>query len=173
MDRFSAMDAAAFNDFRVFYASKTCPFKGKLAGPSGLYSAKVPTLDLLMAGEHLPAHLREFVLTHGEYYPQSDAAKSFDGRRGASVLDAIHHLGDPEQLATDYAHLQQALAGFRRAHSRAVVAFLPEVVQAKQAGTGGEGIQLLRARNAMHGEAISKCPFHKLAGLINRVRGAR
>lgn len=177
MARFADMQAADFNRFRVYFSSNKCPFAGNLAGPSGLYSSKIPTLDLLLSGSHLPDHFPAFLAGHADYYPIAEkperVAAQSAARNGKSVLDAIHQLGGDENLARDFADLQKTLAAFRRAHMQSIVKFIPEVVQSGQSGTGGEGIGLLRARSAMHGEAISKCPFHQLAALVRRFRGER
>jgi len=178
MAKFADMQPPDFDKFRIYFASNNkCPFAGKLAGPSGLYSSTIPTLDLLLSGSHLPDHFPAFLAGHADYYPiaekpQRSAAQSA-AQAGKSVLDVIHQLGDDENLARDYADLQKTLAGFRRAHMQSIVKFIPEVVQSGQSGTGGEGIGLLRARSVMHGEAISRCPFHQLAASIKRFRGER
>ncbi len=175
MARFKAMSGEDFNRFRVFFVSKKCPFAGNMAGPSGLYSSKVPTLDLLLSGKYLPPEFTGFLGLHEFSYPvmERHARQSTIAAAGQSksVLDAIHQLGDPECLAADFARLQQSLAAFRRGHMQLVVKFIPEVVTNASEGTGGEGIELLRERSAMHRRAIRGCPFHALRDLIQRFRG--
>ena len=174
MAKFADMQGEDFNRFRIYFASNNkCPFAGNLAGPSGLYSSKIPTLDLLLSGPHLPDHLPKFLAGHANYYPVVEKPQLSAAQSGKSVLDVIHQLGGDENLARDYADLQKTLSGFRRAHMQSIVKFIPEVVQSGKSGTGGEGIGLLRARSAMHGEAVSKCPFHQLAAMVRRFRGER
>lgn len=147
----------------------------KMAGPSGLYSSKIPTLDILLSGRHLPPHMNEFLAAHDISYPKREqptrTAVKQDAANGRCVLDVIHDLGDPESLAADYADLQAALSKFRSTHMQAVVKFIPGLIEGHKLGTGGESVDLLRARNSMHGDAQKRCPFHGLTELISKFRG--
>ncbi len=172
MRRFHDLDAKAFDQFRVFFASRECPVK--MAGPSGLYSSKLPTLDVLLSGKHLPEHMDKFLTEHGASYPKREEGNRNAARQhaaaGQSVLDKIHDLGDPESLAADYAALQATLATFRSTHMQAVVKFIPGLIEGHKLGTGGESVELLRARSSMHGDAQKRCPFSGLTSLIARFR---
>lgn len=175
MRGFKRLDTGAFDAFRVFYKSNDCPVMGqKLAGPSGLYSGSIPALDLLVAGRHLPPHFAEFVAANAQYYPRQESAILESAKSAAvsgnSLLDVLEKLGSPPDLCADLAGLQKALRDFRSAHTQAVVKYLPGVVRETDVGTGGQSVDLLRKRNAMHGDALSRCPFHRL---VEAVRGAR
>ncbi len=174
MQQFRFMNPDEFSKFRGFFSPAKCPV---MAGPSGLYSSKVPVVDLLLSGGHLPESLAQFLDSHDPYYPATEkpirTAAVESARAGHSVIDRIHELGDPENLARDFAALQKTMAAFRSKHMQSVVKFIPGIAQSDHGGTGGEGIGLLRERIAMHGAAANKCPYHCLMNLVQKFRGAK
>ncbi len=123
-------DPETFNAFRVYFAEKLNGY----AGPSGLYSATIPVLDLMTTGQRKnPDKVKNFMLdgVNNGLYPQ---------RIGYDRL--MKHLLEtdaPEMEMPDEERegINAALNRFRIAHSGAVKNLLPKVHDGTYPGSGG------------------------------------
>jgi hypothetical protein len=119
-----------FNAFRLYYAE---PLNG-YAGPSGLYSATLPILDLIVAGgQNMPDKIRDFVAGSLEQglYPQRVGYHGLLSHLLESDAPSMDMPGEERDGIVD------ALNRFRRAHSGAVRNLLPKVYRGEVPGSGG------------------------------------
>jgi hypothetical protein len=120
------LGADAFAGFRPFFTGLN-----GYAGPSGLFSAAIPTIDLLVHnGDNMNQDERERMLTDIEagLYPshQSD------------TLERLLVNGSEADLSSTIVRgLIKRLNTFRRAHRGSVKKFVPQALESQAAGSGG------------------------------------
>lgn len=127
---------AAFRKYLVVHPSRG------LKGPSGAFTARIPILELLLHGDELPPDYHEYLAVNWRYFPREgrvQLAEVLEQMRMSQTLVTIwRRLCEPEALRAPIAALGRFFAKFRRIHYGAVARQIPEAVQGKIAGTGGE-----------------------------------
>jgi hypothetical protein len=113
----------------------------EVVGPSGKFTAGIPTLDFLYGGHPILAEYPSLEKELG-YYPrkgQVDIQKSrVAAQTGRSLIDLCRELGNPTALSEPIRNMADALRAFRGHHLRAVRHQVPQVFADNAAGTGGE-----------------------------------
>ncbi|MEK7530666.1 MAG: hypothetical protein AAB573_02265 [Patescibacteria group bacterium] len=131
-----AMPSGHFGLFRTFLGSNVA--RGA-RGPSGAFTARVPTLEVMLRGSNgLEASYRKSLDDHRAYLPQRDRAGLERALGGPSLSDA--HKKNPR--SGEILELIQVLDGFfsrfRSAHYGAVAKQVPEALRGTVPGTAGE-----------------------------------
>ncbi|MGD9649622.1 MAG: hypothetical protein AB7U41_02410 [Dongiaceae bacterium] len=167
---YQKLKAEDFIAFRGFFASRPDPQEPSLIhpGPSGLYSATMPCLDVLVDGASLPTRFYEEVRSRKDYYPLKDyqrfeqaCALAESGQTLAAAAEGHPSEGFRQAVAT----LRHRLGQFRGAHLQAVKKHLPEVLAGQASGTGGGSADMLKSRLGMHARP-SRCPVARLMGIF-------
>jgi hypothetical protein len=114
-----------------------------LKGPSGAFTAGIPTMDLLIGGENLDSSCHQYLSSNLPYFPR-------DGRVGIKTAqeivargESLNHLcevrGNPQELRSALDALVKSVRRFRGHHYTAVRRQIPSALSGTLAGTGGEG----------------------------------
>lgn len=127
-----------FTAFRKYLNSH--PVRG-LKGPSGAFTAAVPTLELLLRGDELPA----------EYFKYLEGSMRYFSREGRKAISEALHLlphntlvslwhkeGENPILRSRIDVVGTFLNDFRASHYRTVAHQIPEAIRGEISGTGGE-----------------------------------
>lgn len=119
----------------------THPLRG-LKGPSGAFSARVPILETLIAGDCLPEqYYRYYFKENFSYLPRADLVmlqKVFNDAKGGKTLR--HFLRDhpDEKMQAAVESLSASLRKFRGIHYKAVKHQIPEAISGEVHGSTGE-----------------------------------
>lgn len=111
-------------------------------GPSGAFTAGIPTIEILLAGEKLPQDYIKYLQDNEIYFPRDGRKKIKDAL--ADVNDGLtftliaEQLGRPEPLMQAIEGISKLIRGFRGEHYKAVRNQIPQAVVGGIAGTGGE-----------------------------------
>ena len=139
MKQFKQMDKDHFGQFRGYFA--THPTR-HLKGPSGAFSARVPILDLVVAGDHTLPVYGSYLTNNMQYFPRGNrkqlAAAQQLAERGLTVSAVNDKLGHDPQVASAVATVYDSLDVFRAKHAAAVQHHVPAAMAGKAPGTGGE-----------------------------------
>lgn len=132
-------DSQHFLVFRKYFGSNT----GRgTKGPSGAFTAGVPTLELLIAGEKLPQEYMHYLDDNNIYFPRQGRrglaeAREFV-RQGMTLTALGESLGNPDDLVDSIQTLSGLIRRFRGEHYLTVRNQVPEAIVDKVAGSGGE-----------------------------------
>lgn len=116
----------------------------KLKGPSGAFTARIPTLELLFRGNELPLSYTDYLTQNDKYFPRGgrrelrQAMRVVRGHRTlieTSRWDGVH---DWQELKATIETLGTFFDQFRSVHLSAVAKQIPEALKGNLAGTGGE-----------------------------------
>lgn len=125
-----------FRAFRQYL--NTHPLRG-FKGPSGVFSATFPTLEILVAGDKLPKEYYEYYAENWQYLPRHERPLFEEARQLASegrtlgqLVERVPSLGDAVGA------IGISIQKFRGTHYQAVRNQIPEVLNGQAAGTGGE-----------------------------------
>lgn len=133
------MDPEIFGEFRPYLT--THPVRG-LKGPSGAFTAGVPTLELLLTGETLPAEYISYLAENRDYFPREgreNIAQALElAGSGLSLRSLCESLGMPESLVQGLRDVSQQIRSFRGKHYQGVRNQVPEAINGNVSGTGGE-----------------------------------
>jgi hypothetical protein len=122
------LGAEAFAEFRPFFTGLN-----GYAGPSGLFSAAIPTLDLLVHnGENVASEERERIL-------HDLAAGLYPSHQSETLTDLLLNGSELALSATVASGVVERLNKFRRAHRGSVKKFVPEALESQAEGSGGIG----------------------------------
>ena len=128
-----------FSIFRKYLG--THPLRGT-KGPSGAFTAGIPTLELLLAGEKLPEEYLQYLEENNIYFPRQGRKNMQDAkelvRNGLTLTSLAGHLGNPEVLEQSINGLSRLMRRFRGEHYKAVRNQIPQAISGKMAGTAGE-----------------------------------
>ena len=128
-----------FQTFRQYLA--THPLRG-FSGPSGTFSVTFPTLEILVAGDKLPQEYYEYYEENLQYLPRYELPTFEEARKLASEGNTLGRLVENKSLGVgvhDAARsIGTSIQKFRGTHYQAVRKQIPEVLEGKSAGTGGE-----------------------------------
>lgn len=128
-----------FSEFRKYLS--THPLRGT-KGPSGAFTAGIPTLELLLAGEKLPEEYMQYLEENNIYFPRQGRENIQDAResvsKGLTLTSLAERLGDPQALDQSINEFSQLVRRFRAEHYKAVRNQIPEAISGKMAGTAGE-----------------------------------
>jgi tryptophan 2,3-dioxygenase len=125
--------------FRVFRQYlDTHPVRG-FKGPSGVFSATFPALEILVAGDKLPQEYYDYYEKNLQYLPRHEwplleeaRQLAFEGRTLGNL--AVQNLSLYELVKAINTSIQR----FRGTHYRGVERQIPEVLNGEATGTGGE-----------------------------------
>lgn len=128
-----------FAEFRQYLGSHSLR---NLKGPSGAFTAGIPTIDLLLAGENLPGEFYAYLEENRMYFPRS-GRKGLErarilGQNGLSLVSLTEQLGFPEQLTDPISAISEQVRVFRGHHYRGVKYQIPGAITGDVQGTGGE-----------------------------------
>lgn len=128
-----------FAVFRQYFGSH--PIRGT-KGPSGAFTAGVPTLEILLAGEKLPDEYMQYLRANRIYFPRDgrlklDEARDF-AKKGMTLSSLSQRLGNPSELTESINSLGALFRRFRGEHYKAVKNQVPEALSGSIAGSGGE-----------------------------------
>ncbi len=126
------MPVEHFATFRRYLVSH--PVTGE-KGPSGAFSAKMPTLELLARGPVAVGVLEEYLYSNWVYFPVVDRgalSRALNVAKHGLTLQTLAHANAAAASMLDA--VATFFEGWRRAHVRAAQRQLPEAA----AGTGGE-----------------------------------
>jgi hypothetical protein len=133
------MPDGEFLAFRKYLASHP---NRKLKGPSGAYSARMPSLELLTLGDSLPAERLHYLRNNWQYFPVRDyplLMKAMDHAENGNTLQALVFASKSRpDLKEGVAIIEGFFTSFRKVHYYAVKKQVPEVLEGSVAGTGGE-----------------------------------
>lgn len=133
------MPRTSFEVFRRYLT--THPTRG-LKGPSGAFTAKIPILELFLAGEQLPADYHQYLADNRIYFPRNEREEIDEACRLAqnrfSLTAICQQIGRPAVLVQRLAEISGLIRDFRGRHYRGVKHQIPGAVSGKMAGTGGE-----------------------------------
>lgn len=128
-----------FAEFRPYLG--THPIR-QTKGPSGAFTARIPILELLLAGEHLPEEYMQYLENNKMYFPRSgriqiDQARSMV-EEGLTLTALSRRLGNPEALDGGIDLLGKSIRKFRGVHYKGVAHQVPGAISGHTRGTGGE-----------------------------------
>mgnify|MGYP003393498839 CR=1 FL=1 len=111
-----------------------------LHGPSGAFSAGIPTLEILFRGNELPEKYIQHLKTNWEYLPLRghDALTNAIRSKDRSLMALWRERGEDRLLKPAIDALGEIFNTFRRAHYNAVGRQLPEALKDETPGTAGE-----------------------------------
>lgn len=128
-----------FAKFRGFFNPTS--LRPELKGPSGLYTAAVPTIELLLAGENLPSESTSFIKDNIQYFPRKgrkDMTQAIGKvELGETITAQAKSLNNPEQLVNAISEMSEQIRKFRGMHYKAVRHQIPEAVAGEISGSGG------------------------------------
>lgn len=111
-------------------------------GPSGAFTAGIPTLELLLAGEQLPEEYRRYLKENNIYFPRKGRERLREARelieRRMTLTLVSQRLGNPSSLAEAINSLGDLMRRFRGEHYKTVRSQVPEALSGEVAGTDGE-----------------------------------
>ncbi|MEX2028444.1 MAG: hypothetical protein WD988_03035 [Candidatus Curtissbacteria bacterium] len=128
-----------FGIFRAYLNSH--PTRGT-KGPSGAFTAGIPTIELLLAGEQLPDEYRHYIDENNIYFSRKgrkdlERAREF-ASKGMTLTAISQHLENPPLLAENINSLSDLMRRFRGEHYKTARNQVPEAIAGSVAGTGGE-----------------------------------
>lgn len=142
-----------FAEFRRYFGSHS---GRNLKGPSGAFTAGIPTLDLLVGGENLPEEFHNYISDNIMYFPRKgrkELRKAIDLVKERFSLTSLNSRlsSSPTELTEPIAKIAGQLKMFRGKHYRGVKHQIPGAVEGKVEGSGGEHDPgtFLRARMRM------------------------
>ena len=120
------LGAEAFAGFRPYFIGLN-----GYAGPSGLFSAAIPTIDLLVHnGENMNQGERERMLSDLE-------AGLYPRHQSEALTDLLVNGSDISLSATVVNGIVKGLNSFRKVHRGSVRKFVPQALETQAAGSGG------------------------------------
>ena len=131
------MTSGHFGVFREYL--KSHPTRD-LKGPSGAFSAGLPTLEILFRGNELSEKYRGYLRTNWEYFPlrgRNELAHALETKENSLIAEWRVRGKDP-LLKPVIDALGEMFNTFRRAHYNAVGRQLPEALKDATSGTAGE-----------------------------------
>ncbi len=137
MDRLATMPKDHFAVFRRYLGSH--PTRG-IKGPSGAFSATLPTLELEIRGQ-VQAELIAYLTDNWQYFPNRDQPQLAAALQRSATGRTLRHLAQQTGGAAATEMLQDMvnlLRQWRGHHYRAVRRQIPEAVSGSLTGTGGE-----------------------------------
>lgn len=128
-----------FGYFRKYLGGN--PIRGT-KGPSGAFTAGIPTIELFFAGEKLPQDYIDYLNNNMMYFPRKGRmdlkiAMSFT-EEGLTITALSDKLGNPEPLKQAIEELSHLIRAFRGVHYKTVKAQIPQAISGQIVGTGGE-----------------------------------
>lgn len=109
-----------------------------LRGPSGAFTARVPLIEFLIAGETISQEDIAYQISELRYFPLPHQAALIDAlvrsHEGKSVRQIIIKRGSPVEGMTALKEISELYRRFRNIHLRAVERHLPEVVSTRLNG---------------------------------------
>lgn len=128
-----------FGYFRKYLGGN--PIRGT-KGPSGAFTAGIPTIELFFAGEKLPQDYIDYLNNNMMYFPRQGRmdlkiAMSFT-EKGLTITALADKLGNPEPLKQAIEELSHLIRAFRGVHYKTVKAQIPQAISGQIVGTGGE-----------------------------------
>lgn len=151
-----------FSEFRKYLS--THPIRGT-KGPSGAFTAGIPTLELLLAGESLPEEYIQYLEENKIYFPRQGRKNIQNAREsmsnGLTLTSLAIHLGDPYVLGQNINGFSQLVRRFRGEHYKAVRNQIPEAISGKMAGTAGEQDPGTFLRNRMRIRHLKENKYDK------------
>lgn len=133
------MSMEHFSYFRMFF-SKTS-LRPNLNGPSGLYTAAIPIIEILLAGENLPEEPITFVKNNLVYFPRKgrlEINKAVEKmQRGETITAFAQKMEEPPMLMDAIEGLSKKIREFRGMHYKGVKHQIPAAVSGELAGSGG------------------------------------
>ncbi len=139
MRNLGMMPLGHFDTFRGFFNPH--PIRG-LKGPSGAFSARFYTFDLLLRGNLLPEEYIEYIDTNRPYYSKAGrdgVDEAFELREGGNTLaDLCKKYNDPTEIRPHIDRLIKFMDAFRKMHKLAVAKQIPAALSGSITGTGGE-----------------------------------
>lgn len=128
-----------FAAFRRYYGPH--PTRN-LKGPSGQFSAALPVMDILLAGDRLPVGVVDYWLENEIYFPYGGRQMMREAWNLVNDVGSIRKmtskLGDPDELIQVIGEFDKALKVFRAKHYRGVSHQIPEALSGATTGTSGE-----------------------------------
>ena len=125
--------------FRKYLASHPTRI---LNGPSGAYSARIPSLELLTFGDSLPAERFDYLRSNWQYFPTRDHLSLANAMNYAENSNTLQSLAVIHQNRSDYQEavslVRKFFTSFRKVHYHAVKKQVPGALEGKVSGTGGE-----------------------------------
>lgn len=130
------MDVTAFSQFRGYLGSSIDQSGVILQkGPSGAFSAKVPTVDLLIAGKLSDTHA-QYVKENSQYFPLREMNQL--AQLMNTQLDSLTTIFSKDgQDVTVVEELIKKIKQFRGMHIRAVKNQVPGLIEGEGVGTAG------------------------------------
>jgi hypothetical protein len=132
------MSKESFKIFRQYLGGNT---DRNIVGPSGKFTAGIPTLDFLLGGLAIVAEYPKLEEEMG-YYPRAGQKEIQMARAkaqsGQSLIDLSRAFGNPKELFGPLQTMSSAIREFRGAHMKAVRHQVPEALANTATGTGGE-----------------------------------
>lgn len=141
-----------FKTFRQYLGGN--PQRG-VVGPSGKFTAGIPTLDFLLGGFPIFAEYPNLEEELG-YYPRAGQRDIQYARALAqtrqSIVDVSREFGNPDEIYKPLQDMSAAIREFRGMHMKAVRHQVPEALANSATGTGGEQDPgtFLRGRMRIH-----------------------
>lgn len=138
------MDRSHFKVFRFYLGSHPYRLlKGEpIKGASGAFSATIPLVDLLLAGENLQGDHLAYIHVNMPYFPRKDQKELERAFRAIQEERTLHSLyrrvGEPEELGVVLKEISETLHTFRGVHYQGIKHQLPEAMSGEVPGTGGE-----------------------------------
>lgn len=128
-----------FSEFRMYLNSH--PLRGT-KGPSGAFTAGVPTLELLLAGNVLPEAYMGYLQENYQYFPRQGRKEIDEARalvqKGLTLVSLSQRFGNPPALENCVRDFSQLIRLFRGEHYKTVKNQVPEALSGQVTGTGGE-----------------------------------
>jgi hypothetical protein len=128
-----------FVHFRMFF--NPTPLRSNHKGPSGLYTAAIPTVEIWLAGENLPVESLNFIRENLRYFPRKGRKEMIQAiesiPNGNTITAQIKRLGEPTELVESAQRLSGQLREFRGMHYKATKHQIPEAIRDNLKGSGG------------------------------------
>lgn len=133
------MPPGTFEQFRGYFSSD--PFVKGAKGPSGAFTAGIPIVELILAGDHLPEDYLDYLDTNSIFFPRSGQERIHIERENASqgltlvtLAERTRSTGFQEELTK----VSDTLRKFRGMHRGAVLDQIPQALRGTVTGTAGE-----------------------------------